>query len=189
VNGARVLWTGRPGGGPVRLRAQDGLAVPFALVWAVLILVALVSVTLQGAWDASSGGAMLLITGSALYLVAGRFILDAHVRRHTAYTLTEREVIITTDAFGRKTTTLQLDRIRQIALRERRNGYGTIVFGRPSWWLEEAPVGMRAGPLAPRLDEIADVRRVYETIQALRLAPPFAIRLEGIASRERSTAP
>jgi hypothetical protein len=188
VNGARVLWTGRPGGGPVRLRAQDIVAVPFALAWSALVAVALVSLTLQGGWDAAAAGTLLLMALSALYLVAGRFLLDAYVRRHTAYTLTEREIIITCDAFGLRTTTLPLDRIRQIALRERRNGSGAIVFGRPSWWQEEAPVGMRAGPGVPRLDEIADVRRVYETIQSLRLAPPFAIRLEGIAARERSTA-
>ena len=182
MNGARVLWTGRPGGGPVRLRAQDAVAVPFALVWTALIALSLVSLTLQGVWDAASAGTLLLMSLSALYLIAGRFVLDAYIRRHTAYTLTERELIITCDAFGQRTTTLTLDRIRQIALRERRNGYGTIVFGRPSWWLEEAPVGMRAGPAAPRLDEIAEVRRVYETIQSLRLAPPFAIRLEGVLS-------
>jgi len=180
VIGERVLWTGQPGGGPVRLRAQDLVFVPFSLAWTALIVAALFTVTVAGAWGTSSGAAVLLMTASALYLVAGRFVLDAYVRRHTSYTLTDRNVVIVREAFGTKTTTLQLDRIRQIAFRERRNGFGTIVFGRASWWVDEAPVGMRAGPLSPRLEEIAEARRIYETIQALRLAPPFAIPLHGV---------
>ncbi len=181
----RVLWAGQPGGGRVRLRAHDYLFVPLSLAWSTVIVVALFTVLVQGTWGTPSGAAVLLMTLSALYLVAGRFVVDAYVRRRTSYTLTEREVTIVCDALGTKTTTLPLERIRQIALRERRNGSGTIILGRGSWWVDETPVGMRAGPAAPRLEEIADVRRVYETIQSLRLAPPFAIALEGVPETAR----
>lgn len=176
MSGVRVLWTGTPGGSLVRLRAQDLVFVPFSLGWAALIVISLFTVAEEGAWGTATGGAVLLMTLSALYLLAGRFAVDAFVRRHTAYTLTA-ETIEIAGAFGNKTTTLRLDRIRQIALRERRNGFGTIIFGRWSWWVDEVPVGMRAGSSAPRLEEISDVRRVYELIQSLRMAPPFAIRL------------
>ncbi len=104
-----------------------------------------------------------------LYLIAGRFVLDAWVRRGMSYAVTNRRVLIQRSGLFAKFTAISLERLPNATLVEGKDGRGTIRFG------EQGPVRGRSGTASwtPSLDPtpqflaIADVRRVFDQVQRL----------------------
>ena len=106
---------------------------------------------------------------AGLYLIFGRFVVDAMTRAKTTYGLTERRIIIVSGLFSRSVKSLQLRTVSDVTLNERPDGSGTITFG-PSHpmarWLGDAAwpgVGSYSGPA---FDLIPRAREVYQRIRA-----------------------
>lgn len=102
--GERVIWQGRPDPG---LRF-DGFA-PGTTVFGLAVAGFALFFTWQGLGAVASGplGILFPVAGIAflgvgLNLAGGRFFLDAWMRRHTTYSLTNRRAFIATEAFGRR---------------------------------------------------------------------------------------
>lgn len=72
-------------------------------------------------------GVPFLVIG--LYLVFGRFIVDARIRERTFYGLTSERIVIVSGLFSRRTKSLNLRTLSDISLTERPDGSGTITFG------------------------------------------------------------
>jgi hypothetical protein len=170
-----LLWSGRPRGG-IRFRAQDLFLIPFSLLWAGFAVFWEAMVLIAGAplffalW-----GIPFILVGA--YITVGRFVHDALRRRRTAYGLTDRRVLIVTNIFGRRATSLDLATLGEITITEKADRSGTITFGPTSWF---AAQGMgwssgRGAGTAPSFETIEDVRSVFDQIQAaqraLRTAP------------------
>jgi hypothetical protein len=120
-------------------------------------------------------GIPFLLIGA--YVTVGRFVHDALKRRRTAYGLTDRRVIIVTDLFGRRATSLNLATLSEVSLSEQADRSGTITFGPTSWFGGQGigwPASRRASA-APSFEMIEEVRQVFDRIQeaqqALRTAP------------------
>jgi hypothetical protein len=64
-----------------------------------------------------------------LYLVAGRFLLDAWIRRGISYAVTNRRVLILRSGPFSKFSAMSLDQLPEVNLSERADGRGTIRFG------------------------------------------------------------
>ncbi len=74
-----------------------------------------------------------LFIAIGLYLLVGRFFVDARVRRNTYYGVTDRRILILTGFFGNRFVSIPLDRVGEMNAIRRADGSGTIQFGRPTY--------------------------------------------------------
>ena len=170
-----LLWSGRPRGG-IRFRGQDLIMIPFSLLWAGFAAVwELIAVASGAPLFFALWGIPFILIGA--YITVGRFVHDAIKRRRTAYGLTDRRVIIVTDLFGRRATSLDLATLSEITLSEKGDRSGNITFGSTTWFGYQ-PAGWssrRTAKAAPSFEMIDEVRQVFDRIQAaqqaLRTAP------------------
>jgi hypothetical protein len=168
--GERVLWSGQPRQGIV-LRGADGFLIPFSLFWGGGVLF--------GAWAASHRGpaagfaAIWLIPFVliGLYLVIGRFFVDAAQRRRTFYAVTNERILIVSGLRSRSIKSLSLRTLDQVDVSSRASGRGTILFGRnlygslalPGW-----PGTKNAMP--PMFEMIPDAAQVANLIRDVQRA-------------------
>lgn len=172
LNGERVIWSGGPGQGLVLTR-RDIFLVPFSLLWCGFAIFWTVGATGMGAPSFFTlWGTMFICVG--LYFVAGRFLVDAWLRRGIEYAVTDRRVLIYRPAPFSKFTAMNLSQLPDVDLIERSDGSGTIRFGQViSMWGNR---GM--GAWSPSLDPtpqfiaIKDVRRVFDLVQQSTVSRP-----------------
>jgi len=162
--GERVLWRGRPFTGFV-LRPSDLFQIPFSLAWSGFAISSSVS-----AWRTRADLPMtifaILVASTALYLTIGRFLLDIHLRKHMAYLVTDRRVIIDRQGPWPKTTSLDIRRLPEIEIEERPDGSGTIRFGAAGGWFGPNNFRVRQPALdpTPQFIRIPGIRHVYGLI-------------------------
>ncbi len=160
------LWRGQPRQGLV-VRPADLFLIPFSLLWGGFAIFWEVSVLRMPApgFFALWGIPFVLM---GLYVIVGRFFVDAWRRQRTTYALTTTRVIIRT---GTSLNSLDLRTLTNITVIERRDGTGTISFG-PSNPLSSMLGGASwpGMPLALAFDMIADVQRVYGQIREAQRA-------------------
>jgi hypothetical protein len=171
--GERIQWTGAPPAG-LLLTGRDAFMIPFSLMWG--------GFAIFWEWGVVTGmgkghpapdffmlwGVPFVLIG--LYMIAGRFFVDAWIRGATTYALTSQRVLIMRTAPTFKFTALSLDRLPELSLSERQDGRGTIRFqpGASMWggnnngWSSWTP-GLDAGQFLM----IADARGVFDRIQKL----------------------
>jgi hypothetical protein len=170
-NGESLIWTGCPRQG-LWLRPGDAFAIPFSLLWCAFAIF----------WESSVlyGNAPLLFklwgipfVAVGLYMVVGRFFVDARIRARTFYALTSRRILIRSGLLRPQLTSLELDSISEINLDERADRSGTITFGSPGRY-----AGRSVGPawpgaasvLPPAFEGIPEARSVYDKIREARRA-------------------
>jgi len=105
-----------------------------------------------------------------MYLIFGRFFVEAKQRACTWYGVTNERIIIVSGLFGRKVKSLNLRTLTDLSFEEARNGEGSISFGCGS------PFGNMFGGftgwpgmeafLGPRFEMIPNVKMVYEIIRS-----------------------
>jgi hypothetical protein len=171
VGGEHVLWTGRPD--PTRrLTKTDLFAVPFTLMWGGFAIFWETSVIASGApvffwlW-----GVPFVAVG--LYLIAGRFVYRAWLRRRTLYAVTDRRVLkVVSRRSGDSVQALFLDAIPAVNRELRPDGSGTVLFGtasvqaRASALLPAAVVKVEGIPLA--FEDVPNAAYVAELVTELR---------------------
>jgi hypothetical protein len=162
----RLLWTGRPRSGLI-LRSADAFLIPFSLMWGGFAIFWETGVIIAGApflfmlW-----GIPFVLVG--LYLIFGRFWVDAKQRARTYYGVTNERVIIISGLFHKSIKSLNIDTLTDVSLTEKSDGSGTITIGSSNPW--HGWFGGSNWPGAgqyasPALELIADARQVYETIR------------------------
>jgi hypothetical protein len=170
LKGEKIVWWGRPVQG-LLLTSKDWYLVPFSLMfasfavfWEINVLNAPHSPAFMKLW-----GAPFLFGG--LYLVVGRFLVDAWARRGITYALTNRRILILRGAPFAKLTALTFDRVPSVNLIERGGGRGTIRFGldQPVLFNRGYSVWSPAFDPTPQFIAIEDARTVFDHIQ-LQLA-------------------
>lgn len=157
----RVIWSGRPLAG-LRLKPSDAFLIPFSLLWGGFAFFWNATVWFTNApiffrlW-----GLPFLLVG--IYLIVGRFFVDAKLRARTAYALTERRAIIIAGLRTRSVRSIDLHAVPEIAFSESSNGVGTITFGTSAAFNN----GTRNQP--PQFEIIENARAVYEQVRAVQL--------------------
>jgi hypothetical protein len=163
--GERIQWTGAPPGG-ILFMPGDAMRVPFSLMWGGFAVFWEWSVLHIGnapdffvLW-----GIPFVLVG--LYLIVGRFFVDAWVRTNTAYAVTTQRVLILRTAPTFRFTAYSIDRLPELSLEERADGRGTIRF------LPQVPMWSNRGwsSWTPSTDPtqfllISDARSVFDRIQ------------------------
>jgi hypothetical protein len=121
-----------------------------------------------------------------LYLIFGRFLVDASQRDNTYYGVTDRRAIIVTGLFDRslsfgvatliasvaglsrrKVKSLDLRTLTDISMTERSDGSGTIWFGPQSSSSFNFGAGWPGGSRldSPRFDLVEHAKAVYEQVR------------------------
>lgn len=165
----RLLWTGRPRRG-LRLSASDAMLIPFSLLWGGFAFF----------WEymvIHTGGPLIMtVFGvpfvlSGVYLIIGRFFVDAWKRSRTAYAVTDQRALILTNFFLRKVASFRPAALPEITMTERTDGSGTIAFGSAApfanWYRGAAWPGMEAYN-RNCFDQIEDVRVVHQLLRSIQ---------------------
>lgn len=125
--GEKMLWKGKPKGG-LMLRASDIFLIPFSLVWGGGMLSGMFSNTANARNSAPPTLFLLPFAAIAVYLIIGRFFIDAMLRKKTEYALTNERAIIVSGFFQRKVNSVNLKTIPDYSVTEKKDGTGTIAF-------------------------------------------------------------
>ncbi|MFS8045747.1 PH domain-containing protein [Rhizobium sp. BR 314] len=165
--GEKMLWAGRPKQG-IMFSKNDALLVPFSLMWGGFAIFWESTVVTQAGtpFFFKLWGVPFVLIG--LYLIIGRFLVDAFVRARTQYAVTDRRIIISREGWFSKLLTLSLQQLPNLDLDQKSDGTGTINFGPDSG----ATSGYR-GKMSnwtpalsdvPRFLGITNVREVFDLI-------------------------
>lgn len=130
--GERLAWTGRPPAG-ARFSGRDVFLIPFSLLWggfAIFWEAAVLGIPITA--PSGSGpplfmalfGIPFVVIG--LYLIFGRFWVDAWMRANTLYALTDRRALVLRTFLGERLLTARLETPN---LEMRKDGRGNLRFG------------------------------------------------------------
>jgi Bacterial PH domain len=160
----RLLWSAQPRQGLI-LRSNDVFLIPFSLLWGGFALFWEYSVMGSNApvlfrlW-----GIPFVLAG--LYLIIGRFFVDARLRSKTFYGLTTERIIIVSGLISRTTKSLQLRTLSDVSLSESASDLGTISFGpQGPWWAAGGGWPGVQRQASPAFEAIPSARAVYEKIR------------------------
>ncbi|MFY9696181.1 MAG: PH domain-containing protein [Xanthobacteraceae bacterium] len=169
----RLLWKGAPQSG-IKLRPNDGYLIPFSLFWGGFAIF-----WEYGALQALKKNPAALLFPlfgipfvlMGLYMVFGRFFVDAKMRANTEYAVTSRRAIIVSGLFSRNVRSIDLQSTPEIALNEKADQSGTIYFGPvPYGWGNQRNPWSFGMPSQSAFEMIENVRSVYEIIQQAKSA-------------------
>ncbi len=152
--GETAIWTGRPRSGLV-FRPHDLPVAIFSAIWLMMAIYITGAARSMGRGMTPSGfritsnpftgrpmfieplaifdivGFLFIAVG--LYLLVGRFFVDARIRGNTYYGLTDKRVLIVTGFVGNRFISIPLERIGELNVSRRADGSGTIRFGRTAY--------------------------------------------------------
>lgn len=160
----RLLWSAQPRQGLI-LRSNDAFLIPFSLLWGGFAFF----------WESSVVGSnapiLFRLWGipfvvAGLYLIVGRFFVDAKLRSKTFYGLTTERIIIVGGLLSRTTKSLQLRTLSDVSLAESAGDVGTITFGpQGPWWGAGGSWPRAQRQTTPAFESIPEARAVYEKIR------------------------
>lgn len=164
----RMVWYGRPKQGIV-FRSSDAFMIPFSLLWGGFAIVWETSAILGGApLFFCIFGVPFVVIG--LYIIFGRFIVDAKQRERIYYGVSTERVIIISGLFNKRVKSLNIKTLSDISLTEKSNKFGTITFGPTnfinSWYAGASWPGM--GNITPSFELIPNAKEVYNQIREIQ---------------------
>lgn len=169
LRGEKVVWSGRPKRG-LMLTGRDGFLIPFGLLWG--------GFAVFWEWNVlrmPNAPVVMIVFGVpfvliGLFMIFGRFFVDAWLRQSVFYALTDRRVLILRSRPSVSFQSISLDRLPEATVNESSDGSGTIRFG-PAALLWNSRSAGGFGAWMPTLDPtpqfiaIGDVRKVFASIQ------------------------
>jgi hypothetical protein len=160
----KLLWTGKPNSGVI-FQAYDLFLIPFSLFWCGIIIVTFFS-AIQKSSNAFSLLFMTPFLAAGIYLLIGRFLLDARRRKNTIYGITESRIILKSGIVVRNIKSFNIKALSDFTLREKRDGTGSILIGpmEPRNMLFNSMGGWPGVSRSPSLESIEDVRKIYNLI-------------------------
>lgn len=175
-----ILWSGQPLTS-ILFHGSDWFSIPFAVFWSVFTFFWEYSATNHFGQDGSPPwffalwGIPFILAGQ--YMLWGRFVYATWQKQKVLYAVTNRRVMVITRAFSGKFVDGDLRNLSSVSLTTRNDGAGTIEFspqpddgGQSGWstngYRNRNQMGVDLSRLA--FYDIANVREVYQTIQAQR---------------------
>ncbi len=169
--GEKLLWSGRPKQG-LMLYKKDLLLVPFSLMWGGFAIFWEIMAVRQinAPFFFRLWGVPFILIG--LYLIVGRFAVDAIVRAGTQYAVSNQRIMVLRSGWFSKLLTISLDRLPTLDLNQNDDGSGTISFGDDglTGYGRRRGMGMWTPALSnvPQFLGIADVRQAFDIIESAR---------------------
>jgi hypothetical protein len=163
--GERIQWSGQPGQGLLFMPSDIAL-VPFSLLWGGFAIFWETTVFRTG------GPSFFLLFGAAfvavgLYMIAGRFLVDAWLRGGMQYAVTDSRILIARSAPFKQLKSVSLSNLPEAELKERSDGRGTIRFGAamPMWSRRNMGGWTPALDPMPQFLVIENAQQVFDLIQ------------------------
>lgn len=162
--GERVLWEGQPIAGLV-LSPRDIFLIPFALFWTGFAVFWNAMAWIDGSpWFFRLFGLPFLVFG--IFILLGRFWVDAYIRRGLYYQVTDQRVLIVRQGPFAGLKSLDIQRLPALELDERPDGRGTIRFGsRVSGQIGGYGQMLPVLDTVPQFYAIENARAVFELIR------------------------
>jgi hypothetical protein len=125
-SGERLVWTGAPRKGVI-FSGADILLIPFSLLWGGFAIVwEYIALSARHAPKLFPlFGVPFVLVG--LFLIFGRFIVDAWVRARTIYGLTDTRALVLRRLAGERLAAAGLD--DEVRIKTQADGRGTLEFG------------------------------------------------------------
>jgi hypothetical protein len=165
--GERIIWVGVPPHGII-IRGSDATLIPITLFWGgAALIVAIGSFTNNTPIFGKLLGLAFGLLG--IYLIHGRFFVDAWRRRRTYYGVTTERIVIISGILRRNVESISLRTLGELSFSEDASGNGTIVLGPKNPWGQSYAVaqpGSRRARVPPVLERIPEVKSVYRKIIA-----------------------
>ena len=101
-------------------------------------------------------------------MTVGRFFADAYICSKTSYGVTNERVLIIAGLFSRTVKTLPSQTLGEIALEQRADGSGSIIFGSSvpfAAWYRGSAWPATDQRLPPTFEQIAEAKQVYDLIR------------------------
>lgn len=161
-SGEFILWRGKPEKGHI-FTSQDIFLIPFSIFWCGFAIF----------WEFSAitGGAPFFFclfgvpfVAVGLYLVFGRFIWTAYIRKRTAYVITTKKII---RLIGKKVDMLDGKTMPSVHVTANRDGSGTIRFGQPNYTHQRSSLSFDASAGVFALENVPNVARVQQIIETM----------------------
>ena len=162
-SGEKLIWTGKPRTG-IMLRSSDVFLIPFSLLWGGFAVF----------WESSVlatdepflfklWGIPFVLTG--IYMIIGRFFIDAKKRENTIYGITTDRILIKSGVFSTDINSLNIKTLSDITINQKSDNSGTITLG-PTDMRYSMMQGMEwpGNKQPPKLEFIDDVKSVYDKI-------------------------
>jgi hypothetical protein len=134
ASGETMLWAGRPSPSVI-LHREDVYLIPFSLLWGGFAIFWEAGVL--GFWGKSHGSDIFVLWGIPFvlvgqYLIWGRFLFAAWLKRRTFYAVTDRRVIVVQNGWTHKTASAYLDTLPALTKEVGSKGIGTLRFATAS---------------------------------------------------------
>lgn len=162
-SGERFIWTGKPKTGII-FRSSDTFMIPFSLLWGGFALFWETTVIVTDApFFFKLWGIPFVLIG--LYMIIGRFFVDAKKRANTIYGITSDRIIIKSGIFRKEIKSLNIRTLSDITISQKADNSGTITLG-PTDIRYSMMQGMEwpGAKQPPRLEFIENVKSVYDKI-------------------------
>ena len=167
----KLLWLGRPKQG-LMFSKKDLLQVPFSLMWGgfAIFWESMAVRQVNAPFFFKLWGIPFVLIG--LYLIIGRFALDAFIRARTQYAVSNQRILVLREGWFSKLLTMPLERLQTPDLDQSGDGTGTISFENDVQigYGRRGNIGAWTPALSniPRFLGITDVRQVFDLIQSAR---------------------
>ena len=160
--GEAVLWKGKPGKGNL-VTSQDVFMIPVSLFWCGFAVFWETTVISAGApFFFALFGIPFVAVG--LYLVFGRFIWTAYIRKRTAYVITTKKII---RARGNRIDMLDGKTMPSVYVTANRDGSGTIQFGKTDYYRRGRYNAFDPNTGLFTLENVPDVAKVQRIIETM----------------------
>jgi len=161
--GEKLIWTGKPRTG-IMLRSSDVFLIPFSLLWGGFAVFWESSVLATDApFFFKLWGIPFVLAG--IYMIIGRFFIDAKKRENTIYGITTDRIVIKSGVFSTDIKSLNIKTLSDITINQKSDNSGTITLG-PTDIRYSMMQGMEwpGNKQPPKLEFIDDVKSVYDKI-------------------------
>lgn len=163
----RLIWSGQPRSG-WRLKPGDKMRLPVSALFTLFAIYwtwqATTFTTPPNLWVM---GVPFIFFG--LYVLIGRYWVEAQQRKYSSYGLTNQRVIIVCEWPFRRVISIAIKDIDHVFMDETAEGIGSIVFGMSiktsTPFLPQRPKPKR---FAPSFEAIPKVKQVYALIQNMQ---------------------
>jgi len=178
--GEKVLWAGQPRQG-IFLRASDAFAIPFSLLWggfAIFWEIMALTMTHQGKNTSSLARILFPLWGIpfvliGLYMMFGRFFVEAWRRRRIWYGITDRRALIVRTGARRTVTSFDLRSIGEVNFQEHADGTGSLTFGPAVTTSYNRSLSFGGIP-ANAFDHTPDATEAYRVVRQIQQALAMA---------------
>ncbi|MDZ4823833.1 MAG: PH domain-containing protein [Flavobacteriales bacterium] len=165
--GEKLIWTGRPQTG-ILFKRTDFFIIPFSLLWCgFTVFWEFTSIKMGAPIFFSLFGIPFILIG--LYLLIGRFFLDARKRAKTVYGITKDRINMKSGIFREEIESLNFKSVSEISYTQKPDKSGTITFGPNDSGNSKMPGrDLPGGKQYASLELIEDVKIVYDKIVDLQ---------------------